>query len=73
MFKDTADTSAWAENFAAAAHRSKNEVMGFLADEDALVKLPPLTQILNVVCNDILVPLMPIISTTQLNNRQQFV
>lgn len=37
VFKDAAaDTSAWAENFAAAAHRSKNEVMGFLADSGAI-------------------------------------
>lgn len=37
VFKDAADdTAAWAENFAAAAHRSKNEVKGFLADSGAI-------------------------------------
>ena len=37
VFKGAADaTNTWAENFAAAAHRSKNEVKGFLADSGAI-------------------------------------
>ena len=37
VFKGAADaTNSWAENFAAAAHRSKNEVKGFLADSGAI-------------------------------------
>ena len=37
VFKDAAvSTETWAENFASAAHRSKNEVKGFLADSGAI-------------------------------------
>lgn len=37
VFKESASaTEAWATNFAAAAHRSKNEVKGFLADSGAI-------------------------------------
>lgn len=37
VFKDAAtDTEGWAQNFASAAHRSRNEVMGFLADSGAI-------------------------------------